>query len=68
MLVLEMQALGENFWSLHHMDPPGQKMFDPSIWTLIPTPPTIQHPARYVEAQTIRQNTVQEVRGGNRKV
>ena len=67
-LVLETQALGEKFWSLHYMDPPGQKMSDPSIWTLIPTPPSIQHPARYVEARTIGQNTVQEAGGGNQKI
>ena len=30
LLVLETQALGENSWSLHHMDPPVQRMFDPS--------------------------------------
>ena len=47
--------------------PPGQKTFDHSVYTLIPTPPSIQHPARYVEAQTIRQNTVHEVGGKNRK-
>ena len=28
-LVLWMQALGENLWSLHHMDPPGQRMVWP---------------------------------------
>ena len=50
------------------MDPPGQRMFDPNAWILVPTHPSIQHPARYAEAQTIRQTTVREVDEGNRKI
>ena len=63
-----MQALGENLWSLHHMDPPGQRMFDPNAWILVQTHPSIQHPARYVEAWTIRQTTVREADEGNQKI
>ena len=68
LLVLGIQALGENLWSLHHMDPPGQRMFNPNAWILVQTHPSIQHPARYVEAWTIRQTTVREADKGNRKI
>ena len=50
------------------MDPPGQRMFDPNAWILVQTHPFIQHPARYVEAQTIRQTTVREASEENRKI
>ena len=50
------------------MDPPGQRMFNPNAWTLVPTHPSIQHPARYVEAWTIRQTTVREADEGNQKI
>ena len=50
------------------MDPPGQRMFDPHAWILVPTHPSIQHPARYVEAWTIRQTTVREANEGNQKI
>ena len=60
LLVLWMWALEENLWSLHHMDPPGQRMFNPNARILVQTHPSIQHPARYVEAWTIRQTTVRE--------
>ena len=50
------------------MDPPGQRMFDPNAWSLVQTHPSIQHPARYVEAWTIRQTTVREANEGNRKI
>ena len=50
------------------MDPPGQRMFDPNAWILAQTPPFIQHPARYVEAQTIRQTTVREAGKENQKI
>ena len=68
LLVLWMQALEENLWSLHHMDPPGQRMFNPNTWILVQTHPSIQHPARYVEDWTIRQTTVREADEGNRKI
>ena len=59
---------GGELWSLHHMDPPGQRMFDPNAWILVQTHPSIQHPARYVEAWTIRQTTVREADEGNQKI
>ena len=50
------------------MDPPRQRMFDPNAWILVQTHPFIQHPARYVEARTIRQTTVREASKENRKI
>ena len=50
------------------MDPPGQRMFGPNAWILVQTHPFIQHPARYVEAQTIRHTTVREAGEENQKI
>ena len=59
---------GESLWSLHHVDPPGQRMFDPNALILMWTHPSTQHFARYVEAQTIRQTTAKEVSKENWKI
>ena len=50
------------------MDPPGQRMFDHNTWILVQTHPSIKHPARYVEAWTIRQTNVREADEGNPKI
>ena len=50
------------------MDTPEQRMFNPNAWILVPTHPSIQHPAKYVEAGTIRQTTVREADEGNRRI